>query len=297
MPKKMFPINRFEGGEISGANARDIPMNAFAKLTGVNCTKIGLLTNVGSDEDYTTDIGSSGVQAGYLPNDKGTNLFQFNSDHDDLSDGDGAASTPLATTYTLMVTDVADNGSDVDINVNEYNTANTGGNLAKIKDAWHNAHVDPVFHHVNGAVRVADGNFGATTQWIGYIKTVFAGNTNLNAKVDQWHILDNTFTAPSTLDISAAASQAANKIMCDDQYTLVSTAGSILIAAGFDSPPTNTVGTWPSATGNHGADGEQYKLYCSYVYEGGQESELVQLSSTHTSNAVWQKQAVVNVFY
>ena len=294
MPKKMFPINRFEGGEISGANARDIPMNAFAKLTGVNCTKIGLLTNVGSDEDYTTDIGSSGVQAGYLPNDKGTNLFQFNSDHDDLSDGDGAASTPLATTYTLMVTDVADNGSDVDINVNEYNTANTGGNLAKIKDAWHNAHVDPVFHHVNGAVRVADGNFGATTQWIGYIKTVFAGNTNLNAKVDQWHILNSTLTAPSTLDISNGTSvaQANDKIMVDDEVSeLVSNEGSIVVAAEFNSPPSGgTNGTWPLATAGVGSGASNYQLYCSYVYEGGQESELIRLSEAGAN--MWERQAV-----
>ena len=78
MPKKQFPITRFEGGLHTDADPRDIADNEFSFLQGFSVDSIGRLVMMGAHANHGTITAEtiSGSNAGY-------GIFPFSADYDD----------------------------------------------------------------------------------------------------------------------------------------------------------------------------------------------------------------------
>ena len=117
------------------------------------------------------------------------------------------------------------------------------------------ANIEPTFYAVDGAVRISDGNFGAsnTNSWYGYINREYLQTLGGNSvKVDQWKAIGQEIGKPAatsrfdeataasgttytsvTLDIDDTTDTATKKYSTEDQISdLTNTAGDRFVNVG-----------------------------------------------------------------
>ena len=159
----------------------------------------------------------------------------------------------------------------------------------------------PCFYFTRGTLRVSDGSFANSNKWWGYVHTDAKSVTALegtteqaesNLSVSTWVSGDQTLLAPEG---TTTATPEANKWLNGTLSAAPSdNAGSFTVNTRFY--PSNHFGT--NYSGNwdipeSGDDPSIYYIYCSYVYDNGQESSLDRTKRStgiydHNQNHPWE---------
>ena len=244
MPRQYLQINDFSGGINTKSDQRSLENNELTVVKDMQVYNVGqIYTGSGSTAVVSRGSGTSTV---------GHGVFLFKADND--------ISNNSKSIELLTIADVA-NG-EVDIIEDPFNTLS-------VRDATNHLGAINlgstsggkfVYYFVDGALRVADGAFGANNrvQWFGHIDRL---GTIPGGAIDSWVTGNNDLVAPTGADISTSG-------------------GSTNYAAsqaGFDiditTEGTDDDGLWEATT---------YEFAQSYVYEGDQESLLTKYSQSIT---------------
>jgi hypothetical protein len=118
----------------------------------------------------------------------------------------------------------------------------------------------PVYYVADGNLRIYDAN-GQTSEgtWLGYINRKKWTGTTPAYTVDQWIVDGTTCDPPGTIANTASAPDERHKI-------------NIIVGAVTDED-ANNIG-WHSGTG--GPTNSTWKIGCSFVYDGNQESSITE---------------------
>ena len=179
---------------------------------------------------------------------------------------------------------LADADTSGDIYIYSKQANGSGWGATRILNLGSTTGMKPCFYFTRGALRVSDGSFANSNKWWGYVHTDAKSVTALegtteqaesNLSVSTWVSGDQTLLAP---DGTTAAPPEANKWLHGTGGGLEvpsDNAGSFVVNTKFYAANhfgTNYSGNWDiPETGDNPSN---YYLYCSYVYDNGQESSL-----------------------
>lgn len=154
MPKQTLVLNDFSGGLNNNPDPRDIELNEFSEIKGVQLSEPGLIKFIQGEE---TSVYASMDSAGTLDSsDVGTGTYTYSADF-------GLASGSL-NPIDIQVFTSSSNGKiniRVDDSVSEKQTINGTGNASS-----------HVFYDANGHLRISDAFLGnSASLWFGYIDT------------------------------------------------------------------------------------------------------------------------------
>ena len=244
MPRQYLQINDFSGGINTKSDQRSLENNQLTVVKDMQVYNVGQIYT-GKNSIAVTSRGSGTSTAGH-------GAFLFKADND--------ISNNSKSIELLAIADVA-NG-EVDIIEDPFNTLSvrdTTNHLGAI-NLGSTSGGKFVYYFIDGALRVADGAFGANNrvQWYGHIDR---SGTIPGGAIDSWVTGNNDLVAPTGANITTSG-------------------GSTNYAAsqaGFDiditTEGTDDDGLWEATT---------YEFAQSYVYEGDQESLLTKYSESIT---------------
>jgi len=277
MPKKLFPIVRFEGGVNSKSDARDIEKNELVDVENFLVGDVGKLSFAETSQDEA-NFTSSTTSPNPETDTPGRGAFSFKTDY--------AIRLMKAGTQPAINVDAA--GTD---NSNEegeksyfvvtdtyrrqfrlYGDVDDGTNEWSLEDRFlftdeasgaadsETAHVpiDGVYYYADGALRIADGNVTNTNNtsnvpmWLGHVK-----KTKLGVGINHWVKVHNNLAQHGSTD-SLFITGAAPTYTTTSNYPAV---GNFKLYA--NSSTGQTDGKWSKGT---------YEFATSIVYEGDQES-------------------------
>jgi hypothetical protein len=288
MPKRLWKIDKFEGGLNNLADPRDIRNNEVSYIQNMAVDRIGKVRTRGAFASHGTanfENGPGGSSGGNDGTEPGSGLFAFRSDYEggtgsatlvDLVDGLPCANTSdmivlVANSNTVATT------TAVDIYSKENNVASWTHGLSGaaatngfiVNGSASDREIN--FYEADGAVRAADmiddaGGAASKVMWMGYIERNrfyrADGTTATNASDtwDGWFICDSGISAPTDGDLNFGKQTAISHptLLTDcDGYQV-----SIATQAGL--------GSWPEGRFNAGI---------TWIYDGVQESRVFPISS------------------
>lgn len=267
MAKQAFNIARFDGGLNNKNSAKDLQQGFLAEATNVNVGHLGKIITTGklanlSSTSALTDDGDAAIQPGY-------GLFKFSSD---ITPGGGAAAAEYLA-YTSPKGEVFLSTSA---------TFGSGGDgLAVVFDSatllasGSATDAQPVYYYADGGLRIADSDFGNT----GNEQIVLARIERTNdvhpdvyaaAVTDQMKFYNGGFVAPAASDfvLNSGALHAPVDPASNVEDGVDPDSKDFRIE--MSSSSSKTDGLWPEGS---------YAIGVSYVYFGGQESLLTNISS------------------
>ena len=256
MPKQALPVNQFHGGLNTNSDPRDIAPNEVAAATDVMLDKIGRILPMGAFAAHQVVDGATAT------NSIGKGLFPFSHDFLEAQNSSGTA---LDTgDHYLALSDAA----DTQVDVYSYTGDAWGANRIDLGTASSN--FEPCFYQADGAIRVADGNFGndSTSKWYGYIdRTVFSGLEAAKA-IQGWYSEDQEIKAGTLAAFSIG--EATGSWGSGGNPTNYDTHGYVSLSV--DAYIVDTGGM------------RGYKrYYYSLIYDGVQESTLKDFGTTDTT--------------
>ena len=199
MAKQVYKIISFHGGLATGPDARDILDGQLVDATDImidNVGKIRTLGSIGAHSQVDAN-GETGWTGTITP---GYGLFYFSHDKT-KAEITGLSGADTGDDY-LAIFDANDEQiwiySRAEDNWSAGDTTSANGVLDLGDDSI------PVFYIADGTLRIADGSFGNSTKWYGYIeRTLFADSTDTVEAIDRWHLTDNNIDAPTIADGTA----------------------------------------------------------------------------------------------
>jgi hypothetical protein len=173
MPKQFKTYTRFDGGLNTKTNARSIADNELAEANNVIVDEFGIVQSSGKTSTNSTNYNNpnlSGSVAGY-------GLFQAIMDYD----LDGTTNTPTAFTFIADTNDSSATKIDIaEDNADFSQSAAPTINQITLAHSSASSGGKVVYDLADGAVRVADANFGVNNipRRYGHIKNKFYFGTN-----------------------------------------------------------------------------------------------------------------------
>jgi len=262
MAKQSFNIKRFDAGLNNKDSQKDLTDGFLAEATNVNVGHLGKIITTGKLDDLSssftlTDDGDAAIQPGY-------GLFKFSSD---ITPGGGAAAAEYLA-YTSPKGEVFLSTSATFGSAAVFDSATLIG-TGSATDA------QPVYYYADGGLRIADSDFGNT----GNKQIVLARIERTNddhpdvyaaAVTDQMKFYTGGFVAPAAADfvLNSGALHAPVDPSSNVEDGVDPDSKDFRIE--MSSSSSKTDGLWPE--GN-------YAIGVSYVYFGGQESLLTNISS------------------
>ena len=170
MPKTAHLINRFEGGENSAADARDIDSNESASLKNLSTNEYGKLTMMGTftEHESTLDSGSPGQdEAKVNTSFTGTGLFSFSSDYNILNTSNGelvdGSSDPTGEADFFLLYHTATDSSAANRTHSIFQKTSGGALDWSVADGdadikLGGATANSVFYNADGAIRIFDAD-------------------------------------------------------------------------------------------------------------------------------------------
>jgi hypothetical protein len=210
--KEHLALNSFHNGLNTKTDARDIADDNLALANNISVDDVGRITMSGSKLEITT----TGINAetGLVTLSDGYNLFRFSSDYA----GDGVTQTE--TDYLILWDDTLGKLQWLPGNT----TWETNSTFLDLSSDWGTTqNAQPVFYYVDGALRMADGNFDNTdnpSMWIGTInRTLFPdgyqGGLNV---ITGWHKNKQELLTPTVGKIYNTAPSAIGDIDANGVY-------------------------------------------------------------------------------
>ena len=288
MPKRLWKIDKFEGGLNNLADPRDIRNNELSYIQNMAVDRIGKVRTRGAFAAHGTAEftgGPGGASGGNDGTEPGSGLFAFRSDYQggtggatlvDLVDGLACVNTSdmivlVANSNTVATT------TAVDIYSKENDVASWTHGLSGaaatngfiVNGSASDREIN--FYEADGAVRAADmiddaGGANSKVMWMGYIKRNrfyrADGTTATNASDtwDGWFICDSGISAPTDGDLNfgkqTAISHPTLLTDCDGYQVSIATQEGL--------------GSWPEGRFNAGI---------TWIYDGVQESRVFPISS------------------
>jgi hypothetical protein len=288
MPKRLWKIDKFEGGLNNLADPRDIRNNELSYIQNMAVDRIGKVRTRGAFAAHGTTNFENGPGGDSDDNDgtePGSGLFAFRSDYKggtgsatlvDLVDGLACDNTSdmivlLANSRTNDSTrtavDIYSKATDVAGWTHGLSgAANTNGFI--INESARDREIN--FYEADGAVRAADmiddtSGGASKVMWMGYIKrnrfkNAAGSDTSASDTWDGWFICDSGISAPTDGDLNFGKQTAITHpvFLTDcDGYAI-----SIATQAGL--------GSWPEA---------RYNAGITWIYDGVQESKVFPVST------------------
>tara|TARA_R110002020_G_scaffold413646_1_gene623251 strand:+ start:1312 stop:3630 length:2319 start_codon:yes stop_codon:yes gene_type:complete len=277
MPKKLFPVNKFEGGVNSKSDPRDIGENQFVDVDNFLVNDVGKLT---ASESYTSESNFTSPASAAVTETIGTGSFAFKTDYAirlmkagtqsaiNVDDGDADNSNEEGVKSYFVVNDAFSREiklyGDVQDGSNEWSadakfkfTEHTSGAADSAASDDLNA-VEAVYYYADGALRVADANTTNTNNtknipmWIGHVK-----KTKLGVGINHWVKETNSLHIHGSTDSQFLTGSAPT-------YTDTSIYPSVGTFKLYANPSTGSnEGKWSKGT---------YEFAVTKVYEGRQES-------------------------
>tara|TARA_R100001082_G_scaffold42170_1_gene22457 strand:- start:18088 stop:21297 length:3210 start_codon:yes stop_codon:yes gene_type:complete len=176
MPKRTYKIEEFHGGINSNSDPRDIKENQSPSLIDANIDKIGRLTLLGSSDDSDTTLNHSLV---IKPN---QGLFVMNSDR--RLDGT-ASDESLIFVYNYD-----------DHKIDGIDSAGISSDTFS-SDLINTGNISPIYHSVDGALRVADKNLSRDSRFFGYVEDAKFSSLNSNSGTIGWHDTNSSIEKPT----------------------------------------------------------------------------------------------------
>tara|TARA_A100001201_G_scaffold20117_2_gene22542 strand:+ start:280 stop:2763 length:2484 start_codon:yes stop_codon:yes gene_type:complete len=173
MPKQFKTYTRFDGGLNTKTNARSIADNELAEANNVIVDEFGIVKSSGKTDTNSTNYNNpslSGSVAGY-------GLFQAIMDYD----LDGTTNTPTAFTFIADTNDSSATKIDIaEDNADFSQSSAPTANQITLAHSSASSGGKVVYDLADGAVRVADANFGVNNipRRYGHIKNKFYFGTN-----------------------------------------------------------------------------------------------------------------------
>ena len=270
MPKQPVTLNKFHGGLNNQSSSRDLQVDEVSVARDIIVEHLGEVKLLGGVADYT----KVPTLAGTLTIEKGFGLFVFGHDYDGMedvaADGTYSASANLVPTEYTIVTDSA--SSDYHIHSSINSTGGWGSN--PVTQIGSSGTFQPSFFAVDGVLRVSDGNFSNTSsnRSTGYYRRKW-WRSDGDFSYDKWYGYNGEYVAPTV-----AAS--------DDSISDISNAGKVFVRP--TGHGNNTFqdaqivfvvqqaddGNWNFYDESDNDEGDNYKFYVSYIYDGGYDGPL-----------------------
>lgn len=277
MPKKLFPVNKFEGGVNSKSDPRDIGENQFVDVDNFLVNDVGKLT---ASESYTAESNFTSPASAASTETVGTGAFSFKSDYairlmkagtqsavnvddanTDNSNEEGVKSyfvvNDAFSREIKLYGDVQDGSNEWSADAKFKFTENTSGAADSAASDDLNA-VEAVYYYADGALRVADANTtnGYNTKnipmWIGHVK-----KTKLGVGINHWVKETNALHSHGSTNNLFLTGSAPT-------YTDTSIYPAVENFKLYANPSTGSnEGKWSKGT---------YEFAVTKVYEGKQES-------------------------
>ena len=198
MPKQIYKISQYHGGFSDHSDPRDIEDNEQSHITNFKVDHIGKLKLLGSNVQYNSTVATlsniGSIQPGY-------GLFFFSSD---FKGADGTENDAVGETDYLILFD----NSDGKFNLLKMNAsdAETGSGAEPITlPGGNNAY--PVYHIVDGHLRISDAGFDSSNKplWYGYLDIDhFDGKGSLEKDFTGWYLSNATPEKPVATGASTA---------------------------------------------------------------------------------------------
>ena len=190
MPKKVFTISQWEGGQNSSADPRDIDVNEAISVNNLSTNRFGRLVMSGkfTEHESTLDSGSPGQdEAKVNTSFTGTGLFSFSSDYNILNTANGelvdGSSDPTGAADFFLLYHTATDSAGANRTHSIFQKTSGGALDWSVADGdadikLGGATANSVFFNADGAVRIfdADGISGNVNKWLGIITPKVYGN-------------------------------------------------------------------------------------------------------------------------
>ena len=273
MPKQPIVFDKFEKGENTASDPRDLQQGYVAGCVNMMTDEVGIVRTIGAP---TAHGAQSATNQPTVTISAGRGLYAFS--HDRL-EGEVAGTGALETSDDYIA--IADTGTPADIQI--YSNDNDIWGTSAVVDLGTTTGMMPTFHTFDGGLRVSDGNFGANnrTKWYGYVdreKFITTTSGTPTYTDDGWFSLNNDLTKPIVGTFGENTTFAP---------TVAATAGKVYL-----SMVTATDATKPEAEWQ-----KDWEAGISYVYDGTQEtlvsvcgSSVDKSASTDLSTARFQLQ-------
>jgi hypothetical protein len=285
MPKRLWKIDKFEGGLNNVADPRDIKDNEAAVIQNMSVDRVGKLRTMGAVAAHDTSTFAAGPAGGTANEDvePGRGLFTFRSDYVFAGyDGTGATNTGTSNINGVAGANTGDflvfsaNGktaSDSDTSVDIYSKANNNWSNGLRKIDVSTDKDEPLeFYGAGGAVRIASAApvpDNCIVKWFGYIKqsrflkTDGSTATSASDTWDGWFACDAGLRPPVSGVLNLPSVDAIFRTPLTHTQWLSD-------ADGFNVEIKRLTGkgTWPS---------KKYNVGISWIYDGNQESLVTQI--------------------
>ena len=256
MPKKVFKLDKFDGGLNNNALPRDIALDEVADINNLMVDEFGQIRTMGTFQDHAaadTQITDFTVQSAY-------NIFSYSTDFDASGNDTGEDWIVFADSNQANGAYIYANSSDTQAYANVLSTSsNTGAKL--------------VFFNVDGRLYVNDSVFAnnPTLKAREYIKATYFSGVDGARTVNSWTDSSYTLSNPS-------------------QDAKVAFNGNPTVASGSVQHPliridTGGTGGW-DITGSAG----NIDIFYSYILRDGSETQLEEFSKSFSSLPVTDKE-------
>ena len=254
MAKKIFKLDRFDGGLNNNSLARDIALDEVADISNLMVDEVGQIRLMGDFVDHAAD----NAQITDFTPIASHNLFSYSTDF--LANGNETGED-----WVVFADSNASNGMYI------YANSTDSQAFSGVLSMGSSSNTKVVFHNVDGRLYVTDGNFSnasVTNKIREYIKATYFPDNTVSRSITAWTDYNNTLAAPTI----------AGNFAVDENPTKVTGTQSVHLRV----DQTGT-GTWSLADIDAHTD-RSLKFFYSYVLRNGSETILKRMTQTDTQD-------------